>query len=431
MHCNSLIASAIIFAFTAGSIGGAWAQTNELPQTYEPPPSSQYKKMPGGNPMEIYLREDRKARLRQKNRAAPLAKRQAPDAGVQGQYYHQDYNPVEQYGMPQRNFADYGSSYQPTVPRPPYPPPQQGQHTNYQPPRVQYSSSRLYVGPGDYPSLGTALTYARPGNVIILSPGVYNECANIAIPGITLKAERKGKAIFKGNICAGKAILIITAPNVTIDGLTFEDAHAEDHNGSGIRVEASNLTIRNSQFIHNEGGILTSADMRGFLVVEQSTFDSNGKCKPACAHALYVSGKADRVIIRKSRFINTHRGHHIKSRARYTEVTGSDFSDGDKGNSSYAIDISDGGTIIIRNNRFIKGPGTDNRRSVIAIGAEGDNMSRGIWIEDNIAINKMWMPTIFVRNFSTQPMILRNNELEGLIFEKTHCPRLLWKMPLC
>ena len=93
-----------------------------------------------------------------------------------------------------------------------------------------------------------------------------------------------------------------------------------------------------------------------------SVFEKNGACKESCAHGLYA-GVIGRVIVRNSHFIGTKQAHHIKSRALYTEVTGSTIEDGPDGTASYLIEAPNGGTLIVKNNTLEKGPRAENHMS--------------------------------------------------------------------
>ena len=82
--------------------------------------------------------------------------------------------------------------------------------------------------------------------------------------------------------------------------------------------------------------------MKGAIRIVDSEFRGNGKCEAACAHGIYING-IDRLDIEHSRFLDQHVGHHIKSRARSTVLIDNDIADGSSGDSSYLIDIPNGG----------------------------------------------------------------------------------------
>jgi hypothetical protein len=171
--------------------------------------------------------------------------------------------------------------------------------------------------------------------------------------------------------------------------------------------------VRNSWFHDNEQGILTSHNPESQVTVSDSTFERNGKCEPECAHGIYA-GRIKSLRVFGSTFRDEHVGHHIKSRAFYTEVVGCHLEDGATGTTSYVINLPNGGSAVIRQNYLEKGPNTNNNSAIISIGEEGaKNPGNGYRIEGNTFRNDAPTPTAFVRNASPQPAILRANAFIG------------------
>ena len=143
--------------------------------------------------------------------------------------------------------------------------------------------------------------------------------------------------------------------------------------------------------------------------------NGNGACQPTCAHGIYA-GHIKLLRVEGSRFLNQHEGHHIKSRAERTEVIGCDIQDGPTGNSSYLIDISNGGSALIEKNKLSKGRLSTNGGTAISIGAEGDTNPPGpIVVRDNNFVNQQERPTVFVRNFAVTPASLTGNVVAGAV----------------
>ena len=133
------------------------------------------------------------------------------------------------------------------------------------------------------------------------------------------------------------------------------------------------------------------------------------------AHGIYA-GHAGLLRIERSRFLNQIVGHHIKSRAARTEVTGCDIADGPTGTSSFLIDIPNGGAVLIENNKLSKGPLASNKTVTIMIGAEGDTNATGaIVVRDNHFDNEQGRFTVFVRNLAAAPALLSGNVLTGSV----------------
>jgi hypothetical protein len=116
------------------------------------------------------------------------------------------------------------------------------------------------------------------------------------------------------------------------------------------------------------------------------------------------------VRVERSRFFETRIGHHIKSRARRTEVLDSTIEDGADGTASYLIDIPNGGSLLVRGNTMQKGRKSDNRSAYIMIGAEGvDQPTREIAVENNtVRFDGGYRPAFVVNHTATEAMLKGN-----------------------
>ena len=259
-----------------------------------------------------------------------------------------------------------------------------------------------------------AAAIAKPGDTIRIAAGEYADCAVWRASGLTIEGEGAGAVLAKKS-CAGKGIFVIVGNDVTVRNVTFEDATVPAHNGAGIRAEGNNLTVEHSRFIDNENGILGAMIAGGTMRILDSEFRGNGKCDPQCAHGVYVGG-IDRLDIERSRFVEQHEGHHIKSRALHTVLIDNYIADGPDGNSSYLVDISNGGDLLMQGNTLEKGPHSENDDTAVSIGAEGvKHPTHTLDIRDNSFTNDMSKPTSFVHNRTTTPATLSGNHLQGPI----------------
>jgi hypothetical protein len=250
-----------------------------------------------------------------------------------------------------------------------------------------------YVQPGQLRDV----IAAADGSTIILAAGTYRECGVFSGSNITIRAETPGTAVFDGVSCQGKAIFVIRGNDVSVEGVVFRNAAVPDRNGAGIRMEGRGLTIRHSQFRQNENGILVNPGS-GAVLIEDSMFDGNGSCAGAggCAHGIYVNA-IDSLTVRRSTFVNTRQGHHIKSRARATTVEDSVIDDNAQGTSSYHVDIPNGGAVALNRNLFIKGPRTGNNSSFVSYGVEGViHDSPNPRLTGNRFVNRLTVPTAVV-----------------------------------
>ena len=273
----------------------------------------------------------------------------------------------------------------------------------------------LEVGPGmPFAQPSTAIAKARDGDTVRVHPGVYVDCATIAQNNLTLEGVG-GTVTMRDKTCGGKAILVVTGPNVTIRGLTLANAKVPDQNGAGIRAEGGALLVQNTQFLNNQEGILSSNAAGSSIRIVNSVFIGNGICNSSCAHGVYA-GQIASLRIEHSRFFRQMQGHHIKSRATRTEIVGCDIADGPDGTASVSIDIPSGGTVLIQQNTIEKGPKSPNWANTIMIAAEGASNRPGpIVVQNNRLTNDDGHRTTFVHNFGTVPAALTGNTFVGQV----------------
>ena len=252
---------------------------------------------------------------------------------------------------------------------------------------------------------------------MLIEPGQYFDCASVHTRNLTIEGRGDPAAVvLTDKACAGKALLVIDAPNVTVRNLTLTRARVPDGNGAGIRMEGGDLTVDGVHFVNNQNGILTAADPSWSLIVTNSLFDRNGSCRQACAHGLYA-GAIKLVRVEKSRFIGTKIAHHLKSRAARTEVIDCDIQDGPDGTASYLIEAPNGGALVVRGSTLEKGPQASNHTAAIIIGDEGVTQpTPEITIENNTFTNDMAdHRTAFVSNDTATEAVLRGNRLHGSV----------------
>jgi hypothetical protein len=232
-----------------------------------------------------------------------------------------------------------------------------------------------------YRGLEDALAAALPGDRVVLAPGVYAEGAVIATPGLVLRGEPG--AHLRDHAVEGKAALVVRADGVVIEGIECSGIAVRDHNGACVRIEGNDLTLRNVHFHDNEEGILSGAG-GGALLVEDSLFERNGF--GGRAHGVYVGPQVERFVFRNNRILaTTGAGHGLKSRARQTIIEGNLIA-GLDGQDSRAIDIPNGGEVVIRGNVLQKGPNSESGQ-MIGLALEGNLHERNeTLIEDNLLL---------------------------------------------
>lgn len=256
---------------------------------------------------------------------------------------------------------------------------------------------------------------------IRIPPGTYQECAVQDAGDVAYVAERAGTVIFDMVTCELKAALVLRGRSATVEGIVFQNMAVPDGNGSGIRVEEGNLTVRESLFRDSESGILSASDPDGTIRVERSTFSGLGRCDRDldCAHSIYVNGYGA-LSIANSRFERGAGGHYVKSRAARIEVVDSSFDDSAGRATNYMIDLPNGASGLIARNAFVQGRDKENYSAFIAVASEGlEHDTSGLVVADNEAelVPGLFRRTSFVADLSGAPIRLQANRLGRQITE--------------
>ncbi|MCC7047616.1 MAG: right-handed parallel beta-helix repeat-containing protein [Alphaproteobacteria bacterium] len=263
-----------------------------------------------------------------------------------------------------------------------------------------------------------AARVARDRDIVEIDAGVYVDCAVWRANRLTIRGNG-GLATVKTKTCQGKAIWVIDGDDTTVERIAFADAAVPDKNGAGIRLTGGSLVVRDSVFEGNENGILAGDAPGKSVLIERSRFERNGKCDPVCAHGIYIN-QVRELTVRDCVFRDQRVGHHIKSRALNTTVTGTIIEDGRAGTASYLIDVPNGGNVLIARNKLQKANSSDNRTIAIAIGMEGaKHPSTAVRIENNDFRSDVTEPTSFVRNNAPYEAVLSGNALCGSVVALT------------
>lgn len=230
-------------------------------------------------------------------------------------------------------------------------------------------------------SLADAVAAAQPGDTILLSKGVYEEAALVTVSGLTIKAEPG--AHLRRRAVEGKAALVIRADDVVVEGLECSEISVPDGNGACVRIEGRNLTLRGVYFHDNQEGVL--GGVGGWVLVEDSIFERNGG-RRGYSHGLYIARSVEEFTFRRNKVLGTKdEGQGVKSRAQKTIIEDSVIA-GLASRDSRAIDIPNGGDIVIRGNVLQKGPNSSNSQ-MIGLGLEGSlhPQSQAV-VENNLII---------------------------------------------
>jgi len=257
---------------------------------------------------------------------------------------------------------------------------------NFTPTRVV----RVGPGPGRQFAHPSQVTGLQSGDVVEIDAGVYNDAestwstSNLTLRGVGGRAH----LVAPETISNGKGIWVTQGANMAVENIEFSGATAPFSNGAGIRAEGRDLAICGSYFHHNQNGILGLNAGNGNLLIEYSEFARNGNCDDSsgCAHNMYI-GRSDRFTLRYSYSHHAHIGHTVKSRALENYILYNRIMDEANGDSSYIIDLPNGGLSYIVGNLLQQSPFTDNP-AILAYGAEGlSNPSRTLYVVNNTFVN--------------------------------------------
>jgi len=251
---------------------------------------------------------------------------------------------------------------------------------------------------------------------ISIAPGTYRECAVQSEGRVAYTARQPGSVIFNGIACEGKAGLVLRGRAAHVQGIIFQNFRVADRNGSGIRLERGDLTVRDSVFRNSEQGILTHDDPAATISIDHTTFSGLGGCPDGmCSHSIYI-GNYGRLVVTRSRFEQGKGGHYVKSRAAQADISDSSFDDTRGTSTNYMIDLPAGSVGTITRNIFVQGRNKENYSAFIAVGAETINHpSDGLLITANRAeiAPGIERRSTFVANWTRDALRLSGNQLSA------------------
>lgn len=232
----------------------------------------------------------------------------------------------------------------------------------------------LRVGPGEtFATPCAAFAAARDGDRITIDAAGSKDYRGDVC---TLTADRlevrgvNGRPHIRaaGQHAEGKAIWVVAGDDTTIVNVEMSGAKVTDRNGAAIRQEGTDLTLKRVWFHHNEMGLLAGDDPDSDIRILRSRFSDNG-FGDGYSHNIYVN-HVKSLLVSHSWSSRSHVGHLVKSRAATTLLFYNRFTS-DGANSSYEVDLPNGGLGILVGNSIAQGPETENS-SLVAFGEEGD-----------------------------------------------------------
>jgi hypothetical protein len=246
-------------------------------------------------------------------------------------------------------------------------------------------------------TIATSAYSARAGAIIYVDSGTYT--GDVAVwtqDNITVRATG-GRVLLlaKGAAAESKAIWVVRAKGMQVEGFDFEGAATPDRNGAGIRFEKGSLLVRDCSFTGNENGLLASNDSQAELTIENSEFGYNG-FGDGQSHNLYV-GSIAKLTVSGSNFHHARVGHLLKSRAAVSYIVNTRLVDGNGGTASYELEFPNGGIATVVGNTIAQSTATENP-ILISFGAEGYKWPRNtINLENNTLVNPLGLRGVFLR----------------------------------
>ena len=251
------------------------------------------------------------------------------------------------------------------------------------------SAAELLVGKGLlYERPSEVAEVARDGDTILIQGGdYYGDVAVWTQDDLTFTGVNgRPRLVADGKSAEGKGIWVIKGNNAVVENIEFSGAVVDDKNGAGIRLEGRHLTVRRCHFHHNENGILTGADPRSNILIEESEFGYNGH-GDGYSHNMYI-GRVASFEIRSSYVHHAVVGHQVKSRAKVNRILYNRLMDERSGTSSYLIDLPNDGEALIVGNVLQQGPETENWAMIRSVQATSithntfkNDRSGGIFID--------------------------------------------------
>jgi len=271
----------------------------------------------------------------------------------------------------------------------------------------------LQVGPArELRRPSDAARVAADGDIVEIDAGAYpGDVAVWTQSGLLLRGIG-GRVVLdsQGTVAAAQGIWVLRGNDITVEGVEFAGARGPQRNGSGLRFTGRNLAVRDCVFRDNEAGLLTWNDPEGDVLVEHSIFARNGY-GDGQSHNIYV-GRVRSFTLRFSHSHDSRGGHEVKSRARVNRILYNRLTDEEDGNSSYLIDLPEGGEGFVIGNEMLKGARAENPNA-IAYASERPAIESGhLWVVNNTLYNRHLNAT-FVRNRSQRPVLAVNNVVAG------------------
>ncbi len=254
----------------------------------------------------------------------------------------------------------------------------------------------LAAGPGqefDLPS--SAIAAAADGDIVLIEPGTYFDCATLTANGVTVAGRAPG-VVLSDKTCGAKAILVIQGDDAVVRDVTLARARVPDGNGAGVRLEGQSLLLERVQFVNNEVGVLAGIGGPGTIRVVQCRFEGGGVAGDRPSVAL-LAGAVAVLQVRQSVFTGV-KGSQVGSTALQTELTGNRIE-----TSRLAVSAA-AGNLLLEDNVLELAPGNDGRQAAVV--ASGDTR---VVMRRNRLANGTGRPAALLLDWSSETPKLEDN----------------------
>lgn len=251
-------------------------------------------------------------------------------------------------------------------------------------------AATIQVGPlRTVTSPSAAAAIANDGDLIEIDAGNYSSTAittwtqdNLTIRGVGGRPMMNVTGI---SIPNRKAIWVIQGNNTKVENIEFTGAVVPDHNGAGIRQEGEHLTVRFCYFHHNENAILESNKPDSEITVEYCELAYHGY-GDGYSHNIYI-GRCRKFIFRYNYSHHSLTGHLVKTRADENHIMYNRITDESDGQSSYLLDIPEGGLSYVIGNLFHEGAQSPNSSSLSYARENRNNPIQQLFVVNNTFVS--------------------------------------------
>ena len=247
---------------------------------------------------------------------------------------------------------------------------------------------QIYIGPNlAYDGVGAA---DIPRNITIRGITVDGKRPVIVNPPSGASNSTLGQGLIYIDGAYKDRKLVTPSADITIENIDIVDAPDGGRMGkAAVYVNGvNNLTLRNVRIAgfkqHQVNGIFATGNNSGTLLLENVELDGNGGSGGPEHNAYINTSSVDPNFtfqVRNSWSHGSYYGHALKSRAQRTIVEGSYLAGtraaAGEQTDTYLLDVPDGGTLVARNNVFVKNfSGNNSNGASITFGVESTNLPR-------------------------------------------------------